>query len=118
MAKTRNRRCLVEDFSPIRLDDLRRAAGGRKRLNRVNRCQVSIPSGADLEVNLVHRAANLGGEMVMMCCPSCGNACRVLRVVAEGLVCLHCLRAMYSVKYLSQLRPPAAAMVQPQSPSP
>ncbi len=106
MSKPSGGRYLVEDFTPVHLDDLRRAAGGRKRLRALDSCLVRLPGGEEVEVSLTRRQANLGGEFALMLCPACNRACCVLRMIPGGLVCVECLRARYSVKYRSQVRPP------------
>ena len=91
---------------PVYLEELRRAAGGKRKFNLAPHCIVTLPDGRHVQVDLIRRPGVLGGQMTLAACPSCGRACRVLRIAQDspGLCCLHCLREQYGAKYLSQIR--------------
>lgn len=93
---------LMEDYPRVRVDDLRHALGGRRKLREASAVTLHLPE-RDVVVELTRGPANLGanGKIVFMICPSCGRRISVLRVVPSGLACWSCLRRV-GVKYLSQ----------------
>lgn len=95
---------VMDDFARVRVDDLRHALGGRRKLKRASAVTLHLPE-RDVVVQLTRGPANLGegGQIVFMICPSCGRRISVLRVVPSGLACWSCLRRG-GTKYLSQLR--------------
>lgn len=103
----RRERCVaIEDFRPVTLRDLRRGAGGRKRFNESDFCQVRVGNGPAIRVVLVRVPTNLGHRMVLPRCPTCRQIVHVLRVVpfGKGLGCQRCLRRRLAAKYSSQLK--------------
>lgn len=94
---------LMEDYPRVRVDDLRHALGGRRKLKQASAVTLHLPD-REVVVQLTRGPANLGvnGEIVFMVCPSCGRRISVLRVVPAGLACWACLRRG-GVKYGSQL---------------
>lgn len=106
MALPSGRRGFVDDFPSVTLGDLKSAAGGRRLFRQTTFCEVELPDGRHVHVQLVKRPATLGGYQVLARCPTCGKPRRVLRVVPDGvgLACSDDLRSQYSAKYLSQVR--------------
>lgn len=95
---------LMEDYPRLRVDDLRHALGGRRRLKQASAVTLHLPD-RDVLVRLTRGPANLGinGKIVFMLCPTCGRRASVLRVAPEGIMCWACLRRC-GTKYRSQLR--------------
>lgn len=99
---------LVDDFPAIRIADLRRAAGGRKKFGRADYCSVCLPDGRVVRVDLEELKTNLPGHFLMKSplCPTCGQVVRVIRVVpfGTGLACMRCIQKRLSGRFRSQLR--------------
>ncbi len=102
MSRSRTR-AYVEDFGRIDLVDVRRSLGGARRLRDSDGCLVELPDGAAIQVDLVRQPHGFGTGIFLSCC-RCGRACRVLHITGllERLVCLKCLKNVFSAKFRSQ----------------
>jgi len=99
-------RTFIDDLPvALTIDDLRRAAGGRRRLASARHFTLMLAGGAELVLELVRRPGRFGGVVTLMQCPTCGRACSVLRHVSWGqrLACFHCLQVIFGTKYRSQV---------------
>lgn len=111
MATRPRKRHLVEDYGVVRLDDVRRAAGSRRRLRTIDQVSVQLPTGEEVVVRLVRAPADFGGMQSMMECPRCKRRCRSLRMAGGGLVCLVCLGTLFHAKFRSQAVPRRAVVL-------
>ena len=102
----RGRRRLVEDF-PIAtdLDAIRKAAGGRARLRRLDNVVLTLDDGLVVEVEILHLPWRWGSLRPFLRCPSCAQRCSVLRRVPAFpfLACRNDLRLDYRAKYRCQV---------------
>jgi len=98
-------RTYFEDLPALHLEDVRRQVGGRRRLAAASSVTVLLPEGREVQITITRRPGVLGGEELMLGCPTCGRACRVLRVVQHGpgLTCTKCLQVACAAKYRSQV---------------
>lgn len=97
-------RPVVEEFTCIRIADLRAAVGGRRRLRTASSCEVTLPDGRRATLALTRKPHGFG-EQVRVICPRCRIGRRQLYVVPcdDVLICLHCLRVVFKAKFRSQL---------------
>lgn len=105
MARQHHRRTYFEDLPTLRVDDLRRAVRGRRRLGETSRFTALLPDGREVALNLVRIPGRLGGMITLAECPECGRPCYVLKVASwgSGLACVRCLQTICAVKYRSQV---------------
>lgn len=95
--------CVIDYVPALRVEDVRRALGGRKAFNRATACDVTLPDGRTVSVETVAIRGNLGsGYYRLLRCPACGRACRVLRIMAEGVGCAADLLA-HGARYRCQI---------------
>lgn len=99
------RRIFLEDIPCLRIEDIRRMVGGKKKLNLLERVTAFLPDGRSIELELVRRPGNLGGSFALLACPVCTRPSRTLRLFDEthGLACPRCLQ-QNSIRYRSQLQ--------------
>jgi hypothetical protein len=91
----------------VSVADVRRVAGGKRRLRTVEKIALDI-EGMSVELSLLRTKATLGGgSLTYLACPRCGKPSERLRFVrnSNGLIaCGRCIAELFGARYPSQRR--------------
>ncbi|HOX57853.1 MAG TPA: hypothetical protein PLC99_13280 [Verrucomicrobiota bacterium] len=100
-----SQRQFFEDLPNVKIEDVRRTLGGKRKLSAANSVTLFLADGRELEVKLVKKPGVLGGTYSLLMCPTCQRASKILRVIEEdpGLACVKCPQTIYGMKYRSQV---------------
>ena len=100
-----SQRQFFEDLPDVKIEDVRRTLGGKRKLSAANSVTLFLADGRELEVKLVKKPGVLGGTYSLLVCPTCHRASKILRVIDydPGLACVKCLQTIYKFKYRSQV---------------